>query len=281
MRADPRIANASVAGGFVFSDLPKCGMTVTVTARCGDAALARETAARLARHAWAERHRHRPALTPLQDAVALAVAAGRGEVPPVLLADVADNPGGGGRGSTTYLLRALHAAGARGVVLGVFVDPALAAEAHALGEGAEFHAAFNRVPSGFSEGFAAPARILAVRDGTGVGRRGTMAGRRFDLGPSALLELAGSGLRVVVGSLRRQLHEPAMLELHGIDIGLARCVVVKSRGHFRAGFDEHFPDDRIIEVDAPGLTSPVLANFAWKRLPRPVFPLDAAAAWEG
>ena len=56
---------------------------------------------------------------------------------------------------------------------------------------------------------------------------------------------------------------------------------MKSRGHFRAGFDEFFPDDRIIEVDAPGLTSPVLANFAWKRLPRPVFPLDAAAAWEG
>jgi microcystin degradation protein MlrC len=85
----------------------------------------------------------------------------------------------------------------------------------------------------------------------------------------------------VVGSLRRQLHEPVMLELHGIDIAAARCVVVKSRGHFRAGFDEHFPDARIVEVDAPGLTSPVLANFAWKRLPRPVFPLDAGAAWEG
>jgi microcystin degradation protein MlrC len=281
MRADPRIANASVAAGFVFSDLPKCGMTVTVTARGGDAALARETARRLARHAWAERPRHVARLTPLADAVALAVAAGRGEAPPVLLADVADNPGGGGRGSTAYLLRALHEAGAQGVVLGVFIDPDLAAEAHALGEGAAFEAVFNRVPSEFSQGFAAPARILALRDGAGVGRRGTMAGRRFGLGPSALLELAGSGLRVVVGSLRRQLHEPAMLELHGIDIGLARCVVVKSRGHFRAGFDEFFPDDRIIEVDAPGLTSPVLANFGWRRLPRPVFPLDAGSVWEG
>lgn len=281
MRADPRIANASVAGGFVFSDLPKCGMTVTVTARGGDAALAREMARRLARQAWAARARHVARLTPSEEAVALAVAAGRGEAPPVLLADVADNPGGGGRGSTTYLLRDLHAAGAAGVVLGVFIDPVLAAAAHALGEGAEFAAVFNREPSEFSQTFAAPARILALRDGAGVGRRGTMAGRRFDLGPSALLELAGSGLRVVVGSLRRQLHEPAMLELHGIDIGQARCLVVKSRGHFRAGFDEFFADDRIIEVDAPGLTSPVLGNFAWKRLPRPVFPLDAAAVWEG
>lgn len=280
MRADPRIANASVAGGFVFSDLPKCGMTVTVTARGGDAALARDAALRLARHAWAERHRHLPRLTPLENAVAMAVAAGRGEAPPVLLADVADNPGGGGRGSTAFLLRALHEAGARGVVLGVFVDPALAAEAHARGEGAAFEAVFNRVESEFSRRFAAPTRVLAVRDGEGLGRRGTMAGRRFSLGPSALLELEGSGLRVVVGSLRRQLHEPAMLEMHGIDIGQARCVVVKSRGHFRAGFDEFFADDRIVEVDAPGLTSPVLANFAWKRLPRPVFPLDEAAAWE-
>ena len=33
MRDDPRIANASVSGGFVYSDLPKCGITVTVTAR--------------------------------------------------------------------------------------------------------------------------------------------------------------------------------------------------------------------------------------------------------
>ncbi|TDH59593.1 M81 family peptidase [Dankookia rubra] len=281
MRADPRIANASVAAGFVFSDLPKCGMTVTVTARGGDAALAQATARRLARHAWGQRARHVPTLTPLGDAVALAAAAGRGEAPPVLLADVADNPGGGGRGSTTWLLRALHEAGAQGVVLGIFVDPALAEEAHGLGEGAGFEAVFNRVPSEFSQGFAAPARVLALRDGAGLGRRGTMAGRRFDLGPSALLELAGSGLRVVVGSLRRQLHEPAMLELHGINIAAARCLVVKSRGHFRAGFDEHFPDARIVEVDAPGLTSPVLANFAWKRLPRPVFPLDAGAAWEG
>ncbi|MFZ4406646.1 MAG: M81 family metallopeptidase [Paracraurococcus sp.] len=281
MQGDPRVANASVAGGFVFSDLPKCGMTVTVTTRGGDAALAQDLAQRLARHAWAERLRHVPQLTPVAEAVAMAVAAGRGAAPPVLLADVADNPGGGGRGSTAFLLRALHEARAQGAVLGVFVDPALAVAAHAAGEGAAIDAVFNQDESEFSRRFAAPARVLALRDGEWVGRRGTLAGRRFSLGPSALLELAGSGLRVVVGSLRRQLHEPAMLELHGIDIAAARCVVVKSRGHFRAGFDEFFPDARIIEVDAPGLTSPVLANFAWKRLPRPVFPLDTTAEWAG
>jgi microcystin degradation protein MlrC len=87
-------------------------------------------------------------------------------------------------------------------------------------------------------------------------------------------------MRVVVGSLRRQLAEPMMLEMFGIDIAAIKCLVVKSRGHFRAGFDEFFPPERIHEVDAPGLTSPILRNFAWKRLPRPVFPLDPDTVWQ-
>lgn len=279
MRDDPRIANASVAGGFVYSDLPKCGVTVTVTARNNDQAAAGEAALKLARRGWADRGRHTRRLLSVEEATDLALRAGRGEHAPVIFSDAGDNPGGGGRGNTAWLLRALHEAGAAGVVLGVFVDPALAAEAHGLGEGARFEAVFNRVESEFSKRFAAPARVLAVRDGRGVGRRGTMAGRGFDLGPSALLELEGPNLRVVVGGLRRQCHEPRMLEMHGIDIAAARSVVVKSRGHFRAGFDEFFPDDRVFEVDAPGLTSPVLANFNWRRLPRPVFPLDPDAVW--
>jgi microcystin degradation protein MlrC len=279
MGGDPRIANASVAGGFVYSDLPKCGISVTVTARNGDLAAARQAALRLARRGWAERERHARRLLSVPEAVDLARRAGRGEHAPVIFSDAGDNPGGGGRGNTTWLLQALHEARAAGAVLGVFIDPALAAEAHGAGEGARFDAVFNRVESEFSRRFAAPARVAALRDGRGVGRRGTMAGRQFDLGASALLELEGSGLRVVVGSLRRQLLEPRMLEMHGIDIAAARSVVVKSRGHFRAGFDEFFPDDRIFEVDAPGLTSPVLANFRWRRLPRPVFPLDPDAAW--
>ena len=280
MRDDPRIANASISGGFVYSDLPKCGMAVTVTARNDDLAAARHAALQLARRGWAERERHtRRRLLSVPEAADLAQRAGRGEHAPVIFSDAGDNPGGGGRGSTTSLLQAFYEAGVEGAVLGVFIDPALAAEAHEAGEGARFAAVFNRVESEYSKRFAAPARVVALRDGRGVGRRGTMAGRAFDLGPSALLELEGSGLRVVVGSLRRQLLEPRMLEMHGIDIAAARSVVVKSRGHFRAGFDEFFPDDRIFEVGAPGLTSPVLRNFRWRRLPRPVFPLDPDAAW--
>jgi len=272
------VANVSIAGGFVFGDMPKCGLTITVTTR-NDLPAARRTALAIARRGWADRERYRRVLMSVPAAVAAAQAAASGATGPIILADTADNPGGGGRGNTAWLLEALHTAHVPNTALGVFVDPDLAADAHAAGVGGRLHAVFNRVESEFSRRFEADAVVEAISDGNAVGRRGVSAGRQFSLGPSALLRLEGSGLRVVVGSLRRQLAEPVMLEMHGIDIASLSCLVVKSRGHFRAGFDEFFPDDRIHEVDAPGLTSPILDTFAWRRLPRPVFPLDSGVVW--
>ena len=58
-------------------------------------------------------------------------------------------------------------------------------------------------------------------------------------------------------------------------------MALKSRGHFRAGFDEFFADSQICHVDAPGLTSPILSRFEFSRLPRPAIPLDTLRAdWQ-
>ena len=83
---------------------------------------------------------------------------------------------------------------------------------------------------------------------------------------------------MVVIEGRTQCADPAFLEHLGLDVGAARVLVVKSRGHFRGGFDEFFDHARIVEVDAPGLTSPVLSRFDWRHLPRPVLPLDKETA---
>jgi len=57
-------------------------------------------------------------------------------------------------------------------------------------------------------------------------------------------------------------------------------VVVKSRGHFRASFDEFFRSDQIVEVDVPGLTTPMLRRLTFKRCQRPIYPLDPDMAWQ-
>lgn len=275
---DPRIVNISVVGGFAFGDTPKNGLTVIVSTR-GDAGFARETAQALVTPAWLGRAAFTPELTSLDEAVALAKAAGEDHArPPVLLADVADNPGGGGRGNTPFLLDALLRAGVRDAVLGVVTDPELSAQAHALGMGTEFTAHFNRGEStACSEAFSAPATVLRLHSGQGIGRRGQLAGCSFNLGPSALLRVGG--VQVVVITNRHQCHEPVFFEMFGIDIAAARTVVVKSRGHFRAAFDEFFAPEQIFSVDAPGLTSPVLSRFDFRRLPRPVVPLDTMTEW--
>ncbi|MDO8325624.1 MAG: M81 family metallopeptidase [Cypionkella sp.] len=272
------IVNVSILGGFAYSDTPKNGMAIIVTARVANGS-AQAVADKIARMAWGEHLRFVPRLTALEDAVEqVAQVAADPSLPAVILADVADNPGGGGNGNTMWILQALLGRGASGVIVGVITDPALAAEAHRLGQGARFRAVFNRVPPDeLSQRFEADARVVTLRDGDCVGRRGFYAGRRMNLGASALLDLGG--IQVVVISIRTQCADPIFLEMMGLNIAAARAVVVKSRGHFRAGFDEFFPPAQVIEVDAPGLTSPVLTRFDFKNLPRPVFPIDLQAEW--
>ncbi len=194
--------------------------------------------------------------------------------PALAFADVADNPGGGGRGNTLHILRAFVAAGIRDAVFGLLWDPNLAADAHAAGQGASLDARFGR---NADKDWTTPACVLALHDEPVRGRRGVFAGNTGPLGPMVLLDVQGA--RVAVASCRVQCADPAFLEALGVDLASVRCLVVKSRGHFRGGFDEVFGPAQIVEVDAPGLTSPVLSRFDWKHLPRPVLPLDAEVTW--
>ena len=277
-RLTPEILNVSVLAGFAPADSPHGGMSILVTAlRDRDAALALATD--LAEGAWADRHRYVPRLTSIEAAVAMATECGCDPLrPAVLLADVADNPGGGGRGNTTEILEAMHGAGVEGAVVGMIVDPPLADEAHAVGEGGEFTARFNRDEQQEGSGrFSADAQVVKLADGPCVGRRGIYADMTVDLGPTAVLRLGG--IDVIVASRRHQLADPTFVERLGIDLADVRTLVVKSRGHFRAGFDEFFTDRQIVEVDAQGLTTPVLSRLPFTRLPRPIYPLDPDMAW--
>lgn len=277
---DDEILNVSLCGGFPLSDSAKCGFSVVVTGRRGARARALEVGRRLAHAVWSRRTDFLTRLTPLADAVALAVRAGQQpDEPPLILADVADNPGGGGGGNTTALLRALLDAGARGVLLGVFCDPDLAAEAHERGLGGSFHATFNRAQQDapFAGRLVARARVVALSEGAFVGRKGLVKGSQQTMGPSALLDLGS--VRVAVISQRQQLLDPAQLDVLGVDLASVRTLVVKSRGHFRAAFEDFTDPSRIVEVDGPGLTTPNLKALPLHRLPRPMYPLDADAVW--
>ena len=176
------------------------------------------------------------------------------------------------------ILQAFLQAGVSDALVGVIHDPALAREAHERGRGVVFEARFNRDGGdAFSKPFAAQAKVAALIDGPIRGRRGIYANNTLDIGPAAALTLGE--ITVVVLTNRYQCADPMFFETFGLDIAAARVVVVKSRGHFRGGFDEFFRHEQVIEVDAPGLTSPILSRFPWRHMPRPVMPIDDRAEW--
>lgn len=272
----PAIWNVSVMSGFSQGDVPYQGMHVVVTG--DDKHKVDALADELAEAAWARRDRFVATLTSLDESVRLA----RESPVPLVFADVADNPGGGGSGKTMWILRAFLDAKLDNVIVGIINDPALAADAHAAGVGATITAHFNRpvegeAPHAFVEPLVAEATVLALSDGAVTGRRGIFKNTRIRLGKTAALQIAG--ITVVIISNRTQCADPMFLEHLGLDIGKAQAVVLKSRGHFRGGFDEFFKHEQVIEVDVPGLTSPILTRFDWRHLPRPVVPIDADVTW--
>jgi microcystin degradation protein MlrC len=273
----PDVAVVSVLGGFAFADAPESGISILTY---GKGEKPKQLAIELAELAWAERERFTVKLTSLDDAIAKAVAAGRaGRAAAVCLADVADNPGGGGRGNTTDILERLIAAGAERALLGNFVDPAAAARCHAAGVGAKLSVVLNEGRAdAHAKALPIELEVLALSDGTVIGRRGMWAGRTLHLGASAAVRIGG--VTVLLCTRRVQCAEPAFFESLGIDIGAFCSLTVKSRGHFRAAFDEWYSDEAILEVDAAGLTSPMLERYPWKALPRPVWPLDRATQWQ-
>jgi microcystin degradation protein MlrC len=208
----------------------------------------------------------------------LAAAAVSGEGRPVILADTADNPGGGAPGNTTFVLRALLDNGVRDVAMGLQCDRGVVDAAFDAGVGAMITAEFN---AGSTDPLAVPltvqARVTALTTEPLVPTKGVYHGMQRHPGRCCALEV--EGIRIAVSSHKVQCSDDDTLLHVGIDPAQARVVVVKSRGHFRAGFSHLFDPQQVIEVGAPGAAPAVLDGVPFQHVPRPCFPLDDVVQW--
>lgn len=283
---DERIMNVSVLAGFAFSDTSKNGIHVIVTARRDrdpQGARAAEIAEAVAQAAWDRKARFDWNLTAMEDAVNAAVAVGDdASQPPLLLVDLGDNAGAGGSARSLWMLRALHEAGAKDALVACLFDPGVVAQAWRAGIGGEFDAVFTGDDwAGGPARYAARAQVVALADGRCIARRGIGKGRSLNAGESCLLR-CGPTL-VMATSRHTVMNDPAYVEMMGIKPGSFRSIVLKGRGSsYRKAWGDYFPEGREnLFVDTPGRTSPVLDRFDWKRLPRPVWPIDRDATWAG
>jgi microcystin degradation protein MlrC len=190
---------------------------------------------------------------------------------PIVLADMADNTGGGAAGDGTEILRELVRVGARSAVVACLWDPKAAALCAQAGVGASVTL---DVGGKVDDRHGAPLRVTGVVRTLSDGRfvhKGPMArGLPGRLGTTAVLDV--NDVKVILISYRWQTLDPEMIRFVGIDPLDHKILVVKSTIHYRAAFEPIASE--IIEVDAPGLSSSNLARFDFKRIRRPIFPLD-------
>jgi len=276
LEEDPGVVTATIAMGFPFADITDAGVTALVTTN-GDRALAESRADELAGHLWDLRDDLQPELTTIEEAMRFAREEANGLV---ILADGSDNPGGGAPCDGTVALSAMIAADFQGGVVGVLYDPETARRAHDVGEGQEAEFEIGGKTDRFhGETVKARARVTRLGDGRftfgGPMRRGCSG----DLGAMAVLEIGG--VEVVVGSRRMQLLDTEMIRIVGIEPSEKRLLVVKSAVHFRADVGPWA--ETIFDADTPGIHRPDFSCFEYRRVRRPIYPLDPSvglADWD-
>ena len=196
----------------------------------------------------------------IADAVSRALEVARVGLGPVILVDTQDNPGAGGNGDSTSIIKALMRAGAEGVLAGLICDPECARQAHAVGIGRRL-----RLSLGAKSGFVGETPIEAefliesLGDGRFTGTGPFYLGSRMDLGPMACLVLAG--VRIVVASRRQQAADQAMFRHVGIEPAGQRILVLKSSVHFRADFGDLASEILIVEAPGPSPADPSKLPF--------------------
>ena len=183
---------------------------------------------------------------------------------PVIIADVADNPGAGGTGDTTGLLRILVEKAADDVVLSMLHDPDAAAAAHAAGVGAELTVALGGRFTAFSNPLHHRVQVEALSSGQFLFTGPMFGGSTADLGPVARLRLLGTGITVVVGTVRAQNADQEMFRVVGIEPAEHAIVVVKSAMHFMADYAPIA--SRILFAETPGANPCSPATIPYRRL---------------
>jgi microcystin degradation protein MlrC len=255
----------SFTPGFPMADFPECGMAVF-----GYGAEEKSTRKAVDRlHQLVCDAEKDFALELHMPDEAVARARSRGEAGrPVVLADTQDNPGAGGNGDTTGLLKSLIAQNAPDAVFGLLIDAAAAAKAHEIGLG--FTTSFklggrSNIPG--DSPCEGEFTVEQLGDGKFTCTGPMFRGFRMQLGNMALLRSkAAPGVRVALASRKVQAGDQEMFRHLGVEPRRSRILGLKSSVHFRADFEPIAKEVLVVKSPGPALADPT--EFNWTRLRR-------------
>ncbi len=252
-----------------WMDIEEMGCAVVAVTN-GDERAAQRQADLLARRLWETKAEYEAELTPAPEAIARAVAMEGG---PVVLSESSDSTGSGSPGDSTGVLRHLVKAKLTGPAAIFVVDPEAVRQCVEAGVGARLTLA---VGGAFDKKHSKPVkvtgRVKLLSDGRWIARaRGYNTGIESCMGRAAVLEVGQ--VLILLAERSAMTVDPELYRSHGIEPLYCKIVVVKSPNGFRAAYE---PIARaIFLVDTPGVSTANLRKLPFRRVPRPLYPLDA------
>jgi microcystin degradation protein MlrC len=249
------VLSVSFGHGFPWSDTAFAGAKMWVIAD-GNRAKAEALARRLGERIYRLREQTRPTALEVGEALSEAGRFNRG---PVVLADMADNPGGGAASDSTFILQACLDRGLDSVAIGALWDPQAVALCIEAGVGARFPL---RVGGKTGPGSGQPVDLMAtVRAASEAHSQRGLSGERVPLDRAAWIE--ADGIDLVLVSRREQVFSPDAFTGLGLSIEERRIVAVKSTQHFHAAFASLA--EAVLYVSTPGAIAPDFAAIPYTK----------------
>jgi microcystin degradation protein MlrC len=232
----------NVLFGFPWSDVPDAGMTIQAITN-GNAALAKKIVDDMGDWAWRSREAllHTTKVLQIEEGVALAQQAQAEGRTPVVLADHSDRSG-----AATWILQQALARGMRNTLFGTITDgesiQALQAQGVKVGEAIDM-AVGGKVDASAGEPVRINGTVCHVGY-SGSAERGTRQVNHVNIA-------FGHGNMLVLSRYLVQAKELSELEALAVDPAAFDVIAIKSRVHFRRGFDDSGFAKAIFVVEPP------------------------------
>lgn len=261
------VLSISISHGFSWGDVPSMGTKLLVYTD-GDQLKADALARQLADELIAMRDgltvRYPDIDTSLDEALAF-------DGGPVVVADGADNPGGGAASDSTFILRRMVERGIGNAAIGPIWDPAAARIAFEAGVGARLAM---RIGGKISPLSGDPMDLMCTVKAVQANLVMTgLSNSPVPMGDCALVE--ANGIEIVLITLRNQAMGTDLFTQLGCDLAAKKIIVVKSSQHFYASFSK--VAKHVIYAGAPGAVALDLSTLPYVKVQRPKWPLDTAA----
>ncbi|WP_036011990.1 M81 family metallopeptidase [Bradyrhizobium yuanmingense] len=260
----------SVNAGFGFADIEEVGPTVLITCQ-GTLAKHQAFAEELVHDIWTGRFENLNSHLTVEE-VARKAQGFDAKDGPLIIADYADNPGGGAYGDATNLLRAMLEADVQDACFGPLVDAEAASDLHLhhVGDRVSLRLGGKTAPEIGGGPLALEGTVLLLSNGDFVGNGPMLGGFELSWGTSAVLRVGGIDILIV--SFPMQILDLQQFQAFGIDPISKRAVALKSMQHFRAAFEPIAGE--IVLCDSGALCTPDFTKLSYKHVRRPIFPLD-------